>query len=128
MKPQQQSPDWAAMIEQMCDRGLSYNDIGLATQSVLTVRMVRHYASGVQPLHWRGEQMIALWCETLQRSRADLPLAEVLRGHRRDGRRDHRSHDTGPRLQTLPAWPPAPQPAVKPVKRKYVRRAVAEVP
>ena len=118
----QQTPDWAAMIAQMCERGLTYSDIGKATSSMLTHRMVRHYATGVQPLYWRGEQMIELWCATLKLKRENLPMADIVRGHRAD----RREHVVTPVLRgDLPQWPPADVVEVKP-KRKYTRR-VAEV-
>ena len=120
MKQAQQAPDWAVMIEQMTGKGLTFSDIAKATQSVLTDRMVKHYASGVQPLHWRGEAMINLWCATLKAGRDKLPTCEIIRGHR-----VVRGHENqAPKLQSLPNWPPSPAASVSPVKRKYTRRAV----
>lgn len=113
MKRNPISPDWAVMIEQMVNRGLSFSDIAKATASVLTDRMVKHYAAGVQPLHWRGEAMIGLWCKTLGQKREALPTCEIIRGHRVIKAPENPT----PQLQNLPAWPPVP-------KRKYTRRAV----
>lgn len=115
MKHQQTAPDWAVMIEQMTAKGLTFADIAKATASVLTDRMVKHYAAGVQPLHWRGEAMIGLWCKTLNRRRDDLPTCEIIRGHRVIKTPENPT----PQLQNLPAWPPVVAP-----KRKYTRRAV----
>jgi hypothetical protein len=118
MRATQTAPDWAVMIEQMVAAGLTFADIAKATQSVLTDRMVKHYAAGVQPLHWRGEAMIVLWCKEMRSDRAALPTCEIVRGHRVTPSKENPS----PVLRNLPAWPPSP--AVVPVKRKYARRVV----
>lgn len=86
----------------MTSKGLTHADIGKAMGSVLTLRMLRHYRLGVQPLHYRGEAMILLWCETLGAERAALPTMELVRGHRVAGRET----ENGPRVQALPNWPP----------------------
>lgn len=122
MRATQTAPDWAVMIEQMVGKGLTFADIAKATQSVLTDRMVKHYAAGVQPLYWRGEAMIVLWCNALKASRSDLPMCEIVRGHRVTPSKEN----PAPVLRNLPAWPPTPAVAVAPVKRKYTRRT-AEV-
>ena len=103
--------DWA---------GLTFADIAKATQSVLTDRMVKHYAAGVQPLYWRGEAMIVLWCKSLRADRAALPMCEIVRGHRVTPSKAN----PAPVLRSLPAWPPSPAVAVEPGKRKYTRRVV----
>lgn len=121
MKPSNQTPNWAALIDQLLAFGLTHRQIGNAMASVLTVRMVRHYQLGTQPTHYRGELLIGLWCSTLNRKREDMPLAELIRGHRVA----KREPDAGPRIQSLPplltpnpvASRPTPQPSVKP-KRK----------
>ena len=120
MKPTQTAPDWAQMIEQMVQAGLTFADIAKATQSVLTDRRVKHYAAGVQPLYWRGEAMLVLWCQSLKSDRTALPMCEIVRGHRVTPSKDNPS----PVLRHLPAWPPTPAPSVAPVKRKYSRKVV----
>jgi len=121
MRATQTAPDWAVMIEQMVGAGLTFADIAKATQSVLTDRMVKHYAAGVQPLYWRGEAMIVLWCKSLRSDRAALPMCEIVRGHRATPSRNNIKY---PKVGNLPAWPPNPAVAVEPVKRKYARRVV----
>lgn len=115
-----QTPDWAAMIEQMVDKGLTHADIGKAMGSVLTLRMIRHYRLGVQPLHYRGEAMIQLWCETMAAQRGALPMMELVRGHRVA----KREAESGPQVTRLPNWPPGEilKPKNAP-KRRAVRRA-----
>lgn len=125
MKPAQTAPDWAAMIQQMVDAGLTFGDIAKATQSVLTDRMVKHYAAGVQPLYWRGEAMIVLWCQAMRADRSKLPMCAIVRGHRVTPSKVNPS----PVLQDLPAWPPSPMPSVSPLlKRKpgSPRKVMAE--
>jgi hypothetical protein len=113
MRATQTAPDWAVMIEQMVAAGLTFSDIAKATQSVLTDRMVKHYAAGVQPLYWRGEAMIVLWCKSLRADRAALPTCEIVRGHRVT---QNKQVSTAPVLRNLPQWPaamPAPAKVVK---------------
>lgn len=100
--------DWATIIDQLVTAGLSREDIN---GGMLTDKMLAHYRKGVQPLHWRGERIILLWCKTTGLPRDQAPTKEVIRGHRVD-----RRLIPGPRLQALPQWPPVvqvPQPAVK---------------
>lgn len=113
-----QTTDWGMLLEELQRAGVSLCEIGRAMDSMMTNRMVRHYMLGVQPAHFRGEALIALWCVKLKRTRAELPTTALIRGHRR-----HAADSTGPRLQNLPAWPPSPQPAVAPVKRRGRRKA-----
>lgn len=106
MKHKTTTPDWALMIHQLLEGGLTTRKIGDAMSFVLTNRMVRHYQLGVQPLHFRGEALIALWCSTLKRERGDLPTMELSRGHRVDNR--ERTQALQAPVVNLPAWPPAP--------------------
>jgi hypothetical protein len=114
MKKPQTAPDWALMIEQLAATGLTPAAIGRAMSTcVLTNQMLRAYRMGVQPLHFRGEALIALWCVTLERHRDDLPMAELIRGHRVA---TNRQPAAAPQVINLPAWPPGQ--ILKPVKEK----------
>jgi len=113
MKHKATSYDWAAMIEQLLGLGLSERGIGRVMQSELTRRMIEAYRRGAQPLHWRGELLMRLWCDETKQERTAAPVCQVVRGHRVD-----RREVTGPQVQSLPQWPPAVPVAVKPVKRK----------
>lgn len=103
MRAPQMAPDWGRMIEDMIRAGLKHADIGREMGVDLTERMVSHYRVGVQPVYWRGEALVVLWCKTLRKKREALPMLEVTRGHRV---RENRSGETGPRLRALPEWPP----------------------
>jgi hypothetical protein len=122
MRAPARTPDWGLMIEQLIHRGMTAKQIGDAMSSVLTVRMIDHYRSGVQPIHFRGEALITLWCKTLKAQRDALPMAELVRGHRVA----NRNVQTGPRVQSVPDWPPAPQPSVKPRRKQRGMVEVAE--
>lgn len=104
------APDWGQLIEQLVAAGVDDRSIGAAMSCILTSRMIRAYRLGAQPLHFRGDVLIELWCEKLGRDRADLPMAEVIRGHR-----CARPAARAPVASSLPTnWPP---PSVKPIKR-----------
>lgn len=107
--------DWAALIEQLIGRGLGINAIGDAMQLQINGRMLRHYSRGGQPAHFRGEALIALWCQHTGQSRDDAPQCELVRGHRVAHNREMNST---PRAQALPQWPPIAPVSVKPVKRR----------
>lgn len=79
----------------------------------LTARMLLHYRHGAQPPHWRGEGLIAMWCDKTGMKREDLPQMKLIRGHRAKDR----TEPVGPRVQSLPQWPPIPPVSVAPVKR-----------
>lgn len=103
MRRQQTTPDWGAMIDDMLCRGLSLRDVGKSMGCEITTRMLHHYRVGVQPLHWRGEGLIALWCKTTGQQRGEAPTMELVRGHRVDRNRV----EAGPRVESLPDWPAA---------------------
>lgn len=102
MRAPQMAPDWGRMIEDMMRAGLKQGDIGKSMGVDLTDRMIGHYRAGVQPVYWRGEALVLLWCETVKKKREALPMLEVTRGHRVA---DNRA-ESGPRLRSLPQWPP----------------------
>lgn len=120
MKHQATSYDWAAMIEQLLALGMSERGIGRVMQSELTRRMIEAYRRGAQPLHWRGELLVRLWCSETKQERAAAPLCQVVRGHRVD-----RREINGPQVQSLPQWPVAVPVAVKPAKKKTRAKAAA---
>jgi hypothetical protein len=122
MRRNQITTDWSAAIEQLRYEGLTLRDIGASMGLELSARMMQAYKHGAQPAHWRGEGLIALWCAKVNRSRDQLPTMLLVRGHRAQSR----TEESAPRLQSLPQWPPAPSPAVVPVKRGRPKK-VAEV-
>lgn len=95
------APNWAEMIIDLRRLMMTFYEIGQAMDSVLTERMLKHYAAGAQPAHWRGELLIALWINKTNKKREDLPMCAVIRGHRAV----RKEVEQGPRLQNLPQWP-----------------------
>lgn len=120
------TPDWAAMILKIRSTGLTFGEIGEAMNSILTERMLKHYATGAQPAHWRGELLITLWCKRTGNAREAVPMCDLIRGHRAM----RREPEQGPRLQNLPQWPAVPNvkssvtPKAKPGRKA---KTVAEV-
>jgi hypothetical protein len=110
------APDWHQVLDQLMHAGLSRRDISQRIGCDLTLRMIAHYKNGAQPLHYRGEALIAFWCETLQRTRDQLPVAAVVRGHRVNFNRDP---NNAPQMRApLPQWPPIHQMAKATKARK----------
>ena len=100
----QMAYDWAAMLMQLLDHGMRPAEI---YAGALTDKMLYAYRRGAQPLHWRGERILEFWCRTFGKARGDAPVCEVVRGHRVE-----RRLVPGPRVQSLPQWPPAAPPSV----------------
>lgn len=90
------------MILDLRRLSMTFSEIGKAMESVLTERMLKHYAAGAQPAHWRGELLIALWIDKTGKKREGLPMCAIIRGHRAV----RKEQDEAPRMQNLPQWPP----------------------
>ena len=74
--------DWSAMLNELSDLGVGSRRISEAMGGEVTDRMLRVYRNGVQPTHWRGEALLALWCEMTGKNRETAPQCQVIRGHR----------------------------------------------
>lgn len=99
-----QAPNWAIVIEQIVATDLPMDE--LCAHTFMSLRMLKYLRyQGVQPLHWRGEVVLRVWCERTGRHREDVPLIPVHRGHRKS----REAADRSPRVQSLPQWPPAVQ-------------------
>lgn len=109
--------DWPAMIDGLIHAGMSAKDILAAMGYSYSHRILWHLRNGVQPLHFRGEKLVTLYCHRLGVERDDAPTAEVVRGYRAERRPPTMAVN-------LPDWPPVPQPAVKPAIR---RRKAAQI-
>jgi len=118
-----QAPDWASMILDLRKKQMTFAEIGKAMDSVLTERMLKHYAAGAQPAHWRGELLIKLWCVTIGKKREDLPTCDIVRGHRAV----RKEPEQGPRLQNLPQWPLVPKVKAKPSRKPKAKADTVEV-
>lgn len=78
-----QAPDWAAIIAAIIATGMSEGDIARAPGVCVSIKAVRYLASGVQPLYHRGNALVDLWCVRTGLGRDELPLIELVRGHRK---------------------------------------------
>ncbi len=65
-------------------------------------RLIWHLMGGTQPLHWRGEQLVALWCERMRKERDQVPTCNLVRGHRVAKRVEQ---NKAPKAVSLPQWP-----------------------
>lgn len=101
MKPPDLAPDWASLLDDLSSRMSIRRIATVMGLTMLSESMLRTYRDGVQPMYWRGDALVKLWCETMGKTRDQVPLAPVRRGHRR-----RQVDETGPRVQALPAWPP----------------------
>jgi hypothetical protein len=72
------SVDWARVIDQLLDMGVTHRQIGDAMSSVLTLRMITCYQLGSQPAHWRGEALIKLWSLKTGKTRDHLPMCDAM--------------------------------------------------
>lgn len=115
---QELAVDWYTLLQQIMERGVTLKSVEQRLGGYqISNHMLRHYRAGAQPLHWRGEAMISLWCEVTGKARAGLPTTTLIRNHRVD-------HNRARRMEVnLPQWPPAPQPSVKPGKRRRTKEA-----
>ena len=77
--------DWFRLLWDLVQRGMKLRDI--AKRCSIAESTLKGYLHGSHPPHWRGELLVALWCEVCARERIDVPVtAGVLapRGVRRD--------------------------------------------
>jgi hypothetical protein len=135
-----QTTDWFRLITDLMQAGIPMRKIGQEMgMAQLTGPMLRHYRAGVEPLHWRGEALVAFWCLTTGQPRDGRPMRD--KGGRYKaaivGVRPSHPSKTGI-VAAAPAVAPtmsaasAPVPAVVPARRKPgpkpgARRKVAEV-
>lgn len=115
----QNAPDWGQLISDVVSTGLSHGQIGERMGAMLTTRMLRHYAEGVQPVHFRGEALVLLWCERMELDRTELPMLEVVRGHRAIR---PKVIDVSPKMRNAHALLEAIKPPVQRVVKAIVKR------
>ena len=72
-----QTTDWFRLITDLMQAGIPMRKIGETMGlSQLTGQMLRHYRAGVEPLHWRGEALVAFWCKTTGHPREQRPMRD----------------------------------------------------
>lgn len=117
MKAPDKAPDWGRLLDDLMAKGMSQRGIADAMQlTTITESMLRTWRNGVQPMYFRGQALVMLWCTTMGKELQDVPTTQVRPG-RWMGRR---TVDTSPKAANLPQWPPSPQPTVKPGKKQRV--------
>ena len=119
-------PDWGKIIADLQAAGLTSGDIAREIgMSMVTDRMIRQYAAGVQPLYHRGDRLLNFWMVRLERKAADVPMTAMIRGHRVA----RRPSSMGPTFTNIPQWPVRqvePQPAVSVIKQRKPRKEKVE--
>lgn len=73
---------WGPMLSELQAAGVGSRRMSEAMGGQITDRMLRAYASGIQPMHWRGEVILAMWCEVTGKAREQAPRVEVVIGRR----------------------------------------------
>lgn len=115
------APDWPKMLDQLSEVMPTKHIARAMGLTVLTESMLRSYRSGVQPMYWRGEALVTFWCETFSKSREEVPIAPIVRGHRAQ----RRLVDTSPRVMALPNWAAVVPTASNGITGKRKRQKVA---
>lgn len=67
--------DWFRLLRDLIQRGHSI--AALEKRSGIAESTLRGYLQGSHPPHWRGEALIALWCQSCEKGRDDLPMTEL---------------------------------------------------
>lgn len=115
------APDWGKLLDDL-QAVMPLRKIAEAMGlTMITESMLRSYRGGVQPMFWRGDALVTLWCDTMKVERENVPRIPVVRGHRTQ----RRLVDTSPRVMALPNWPTVASPASNGVIGKRKRQKVA---
>lgn len=115
------APDWGRLLDDL-QQHMPLRKIAEAMGlTMITESMLRSYRAGVQPMFWRGDALVTLWCETMAIKREDVPRIPVVRGHRTQ----RRLVDTSPKVINLPSWPAVVSPSNDGLMGKRKRSKVA---
>ncbi len=68
--------DWFRLLWDLVQRGFRLSDVERATG--ISHSTLRGYMDGSHPPHWRGELLIALWCQVCTKPRHARPTVEVV--------------------------------------------------
>lgn len=105
---------WGQLLDDLLAKGLTTREIGGAMGFELSTRMVEFYRRGVQPLHWRGEALLNLWCATMKKQREQAPMAAV----NPDGKARGSAMPMHKAAMLLPQWPVVQKVFEAPKKRR----------
>lgn len=67
--------DWFRLLRDLIQRWHSI--AAIEKRSGIAESTLRGYLQGSHPPHWRGEVLIALWCQSCEKGRDDLPMTEL---------------------------------------------------
>ncbi len=123
-----QTTDWWAIITELQRKGVSLARIGEALGGVqITAAMLSHYKAGTEPLHWRGESLLAFWCSAKDCRREDRPMRDVVRGlHRKAESQSQPAAAPPPDLAAVVLAPDPVKVRGKPGPKPGSRRKMAE--
>lgn len=84
--PTIEAVDWFTLIWALIRSG--HTLVAISERTGISHSTLRGYVDGSLPPHWRGELLVALWCEVFDKPRDDLPLIELSLSHRAEIVRD----------------------------------------
>jgi hypothetical protein len=67
------SPDWFRVVSDLIYVGIPMKEIARTIDVQMSEALIRHYRSGGQPTYVRGEALIRMWCDKLDKTAQDLP-------------------------------------------------------
>lgn len=68
--------DWFRLLWDLVQRGMTLRDI--ANRCDIAPSTLKGYLRDSHPPHWRGELLVALWCEVCGKGRIDVPVTAVV--------------------------------------------------
>ena len=86
MTTKPQAVDWFRLLWDLVQRGWSVRQIGHKVG--IPASTLYHYMRDSHPPHWRGEDLIVLWCQACSKPRNELPMCDVYLAPRVVERRD----------------------------------------
>ncbi len=82
------SPDWFRVITDLIYAGISMREISRRVDATMCEKLLRHYRAGGQPNYVRGEALVKLWCDVLNKGHHELPRQPWYPPTRLGGRRN----------------------------------------
>ena len=67
--------DWYRLLWDLIQRGHSIADV--SKMADIPESTMKGYLRGSHPVHWRGEVLIGVWCESCSTTREELPMTDL---------------------------------------------------
>jgi hypothetical protein len=67
------APNWFRIISDLIYVGIPMKELSRQVDAQMSEALIRHYRSGGQPTYVRGEALIRMWCNTLNKEPNDVP-------------------------------------------------------